>query len=65
MEHTPAKDSITQNVRPSVNELHVSLVSYLKLRFLNININIYILTVTRGLELYTGIAKYDASYLSP
>ena len=65
MEHTPAKVSITQNVRPSVNKLWVSLVFYLKLRCLNINIYIYLLTVTRGLALYTSIAKYDASYSSP
>ena len=65
MEHTPAKVSITKNIRPSVNELRVSLVFYLKLRCLNININIYILTVTRGLALYTSIAKYDMSYSSP
>ena len=65
MEHTPAKVSITQNIIPSVNELQVSLVFYLKLRWLNINIYIYILTVTRGLALYAGIAEYDTSYSSP
>ena len=65
VEHTPTKVSITQNVRPSVNELRVSLVFYLKLRCLNINIYIYIHTVTRDLALCTGVAKYDASYSSP
>ena len=65
MEHTPAKVSITKNVRPSVNELWVSLVFYLKLRCLNITINIYILTVTKGLALYTSDTEYDMSYSSP
>ena len=65
VEHTSAKVSVTQNVRPSVNVLWVSLVFYLELRCLNININIYILTVTRGLALYTSIAEYDVSYSSP
>ena len=32
MEHTPAKVSIAQNVRPSINELQVSLVFYHKLK---------------------------------
>ena len=50
MECTPAK---------------VSLVFYLELRCLNIYINNYILTVTKDLALYTGVTKYDASYLSP
>ena len=65
MEHTPTKVSFAQNVRPSVNELWVSLVFYLELRFLNININIYIHTVTRDLALYISITEYDASYSSP
>ena len=65
MEHTPAKVSIAQNVRPFVNELWVSLVFYLELRCLNINIYIYIHTVTRDLALYATITKYDASYSSP
>ena len=65
VEHTPAKVSIAQNVRPFINELWVSLVFYLELRCLNINIYIYILTVTRGLALYTGIAEYNVSYSSP
>ena len=65
MEHTPAKVSITQNVRPSINELWVSLVFYLKQRCLNIYINNYILTVIKDLALYTGVAEYDASYSSP
>ena len=65
MEHTVTKVSIAQNVRPSINELWVSLVFYLELRCLNININIYIHTVTRDLALYTGITEYNASYSSP
>ena len=64
MKHTPAKVSFTQKVRPSVNELWVSLVFYLELRCLNIYINNYILTVTKDLALYTGVTKYDASYSS-
>ena len=65
MECTPAKISITQNLRPSVNKLQVSLVFYLELRCLNIYINNYILTVTKDLVLYTGVAEYDVSYSSP
>ena len=65
MEHTPAKVSITQNVRPFINELQVSLVFYLELRCLNIYIDNYILTVTKDLALYTGVTEYDVSYSSP
>ena len=65
MECTPAKISITQNVRPSVNELWVSLVFYLELRCLNIYINNYLLTVTKDLALYTTVTEYDTSYSSP
>ena len=41
MEHTPTRNFHCQNVRPSINELWVSLVFYLKLTCLNIYINIY------------------------
>ena len=58
MEHTPVKVSITQNIRPSINELRFSLVFYLKLRCLNIYSNKYIFTVTKDLALYTGATQY-------
>ena len=66
MEHTPAKVSIAQNIRPSVNELQISLVFYLELRCLNIYINNYILTVTKDLALYTGVTEYNVSlFITP
>ena len=50
-----SQDSITQNIRPSVNELWVSLVFYLKLQCLSIYINNYTCTVTKGTALYISV----------
>ena len=60
------KDFHHQNIRPSINELWVLLVFYLKLKCLNICINIYMHAQSLGLSIVPQChCIWRASYSSP